>query len=188
VSGGKDYTAKEIGQILAWSLEGLKAREIAERLGRTLRATHHQIAKARAKAHKRRHPPKTFKAGELAAWVRKLSLPGVPDADIAAILGTGRIVVTKCRIRLGIPRRYFGGGSFKRVRPVKEGEKVSGASLKALVIRYKARHPEFTYAEIAERVRCHPYTVGLILRNLGLVRFIREREEEYERTCGHEAD
>src|SRR5882724_4225561 len=84
----REWTRKDIESAYAMSLAGKTVREIAEHFGRTMHAVSQQVQKLRRSRKTWRAEPKQYNPGELSARVRVLSLPGVPDRDVAAILNT----------------------------------------------------------------------------------------------------
>lgn len=137
------WTRREEEDVLRWHLLGEKAIVSARRLGRTESGVHQKIAALKRKRGLQSTVPRQHRVGELAAKIRKLCLPGVPDSAVAAVLGIHRNGVSRARRRLGIPPgvpQGWRGIHWPKPPVPSPGGKLSVQELKVAIILYVARN------------------------------------------------
>ncbi|AWM38690.1 Helix-turn-helix domain of resolvase [Gemmata obscuriglobus] len=110
MAGGREWTTGEEAELKRLLAAGTKLATVAKRLNRSYSA----VAQRAFRVSGRERLPRLHKAGELEERVRSLSVPGVPDAVVAGILGVTRQTVLKTRQRLGIPQSVPPNGKLPR--------------------------------------------------------------------------
>lgn len=140
----------------------VKYTVMAKRMGRTWSSIRNRILILRKK--RGIQPlPRLHQNGELEERVRTLCIPGVPDSDVANILGITRSAIRKVRKRLGIPP-----GCTQHIRQRKPER--ANISRTAKIIRLYASNKGIGMidAEIARILNSSRQSVGKTRRTLGL--------------------
>lgn len=121
MANGKEWTAGEEAKAVDMMLRRVPYKVIAKACGRTLTAVSQRLTKIRKgrlgfiPRYERIHKP-----GELSAWVKRLSVPGVSDTVIGEILGVERRTVGETRRRLGLPAWKTKPGPMPALRSLPE--------------------------------------------------------------------